>query len=64
MGHDLADFGGMFISVTSIHAVSNEVEFGQETGVVHIDYGHGNRMAFEGTAETVMQIIDGYYSNN
>ena len=60
MRHDLVSFPGARISLTSIHAVSDEVFDGEPTGTVYIDYGHGNRLGFEGDVEAVMKIIDAY----
>lgn len=60
MPHDLVDFGGAFISLTSIHGVTNEIEGGEPTGNVFIDYGHGCRLAFAGDASDVMAIINDY----
>jgi hypothetical protein len=61
MGHDLISFGGAFISLTSIHAVVDERINGAVTGNVYIDYGNsGDRIAFEGTAESVMEVINDY----
>ena len=59
MNHDLLDFGGAFISLTSIHAVIDEVVDGKPTGVVHVYYGGSDhRAAFEGDAEGVMAVIN------
>jgi len=58
MGHDLLDFGGAFISLTSIHAVIDEIVDKKPTGVVHINYGSGQQVAFEGDAEGVMAVIN------
>ena len=58
--HDLVNFGGAFISLTSIHAVIDEVIDGKPTGAVHINYGHGHQTAFEGDAASVMEIINGW----
>lgn len=55
---DLIDFGGTYISLTSIHAVIDEMVEDRHTGVVFIDYGHGSRAQFEGTAREVMRIIE------
>ncbi|WP_028275228.1 hypothetical protein [Arthrobacter sp. I3] len=55
---DLVDFGGTYISLSSIHAVQDEVEDDRTTGVVFIEYGpHGARASFEGSAADVMRII-------
>lgn len=56
---DLVDFGGTYISLSSIHAVQDEIEDGKTTGVVFIEYGpHGARANFEGTAADVMRVIE------
>lgn len=55
---DLVDFGGTYISLSSIHAVQDEMVDGKTTGVVFIEYGpHGARASFEGTAADVMRVI-------
>lgn len=55
---DLVDFGGAYISLSSIHAVRDEIVDGTTTGVVFIEYGpHGARAEFEGSAADVMRII-------
>lgn len=55
---DLVDFGGTYISMSSIHAVQDERLEGKTTGVVSIEYGpHGARAEFEGSAADVMRII-------
>jgi hypothetical protein len=55
---DLVDFGGMYISLSSIHAVQDEMKDGDTTGVVIIEYGpYGARARFEGTAADVMRVI-------
>lgn len=58
MNHDLLDFGGAFISLTSIHAVIDEIVDGKPAGVVHIHYGSGQLVAFAGDAEGVMAVIN------
>ncbi|MFF2245159.1 hypothetical protein ACFVTM_13375 [Arthrobacter sp. NPDC058130] len=55
---DLIDFGGSYISLSSIHAVIDEIEGGLPTGRVFIDYGHGGRAEFEGSALDVMLIVE------
>lgn len=60
MAHDLVSLPNARISLTSIHAISNELEDGVHTGVVYVDYGTGNRVGFEGDVEAVMRIIDAY----
>lgn len=56
---DLVDFGGTYISLSSIHAVIDEMEDDKPTGVVFIEYGpHGARAGFEGTAAEVMRVIE------
>jgi hypothetical protein len=57
IGHDLIDFPNARISLTSIHAVITEPS---EPGIVYVDYGHGNRIGFEGDVEDVMKLIDNY----
>lgn len=59
---DLVNFGGHYISLSSIYAVQDEmVEDGETTGVVFIEYGpHGARANFEGTAKDVMRVIVEY----
>jgi hypothetical protein len=58
--HDLLDFGGAFISLTSIHAVIDEIVDDKPTGTVHIHYGSGQLVAFAGDALGVMAVINGY----
>ncbi|MBT2587902.1 hypothetical protein [Arthrobacter sp. ISL-95] len=58
MGHDLIRFPGAFISMTSIHGFADEIVDGDHTGNVYVDYGQGNRILFEGSAEDVMGFID------
>jgi hypothetical protein len=61
---DLVDFGGIYISLSSIHAVQDEIENGKTTGVVFIEYGpHGARATFEGTATDVMRVIAEWQRN-
>lgn len=61
---DLVDFGGTYISLSSIHAVQDEMEDGKTTGVVFIEYGpHGARAGFEGTADDVMRVIAEWQRN-
>jgi len=60
MPHDLIAFPGVRVSLTSIHGIANEIVDGTPTGNVYIDYGHGCRIAFEGSVEDVMEIIDAY----
>lgn len=60
MMHDLVSFPGARISLTSIHAVSDEIENGEPTGTVYVDYGHGSRLGFEGSVDDVMALIDAY----
>lgn len=55
--HDLVQFGDARISLTSIHAIVTEPN---EPGTVYIDYGHGNRIGFEGDIAAVMEVIDKY----
>ncbi|PRB44319.1 hypothetical protein CQ020_03670 [Arthrobacter sp. MYb23] len=62
---DLVDFGGTYISLSSIHAVVNEMEDQEETGNVFIEYGpNGARAGFEGSAADVMRIIEDWRRNN
>lgn len=61
---DLVDFGGVYISLSSIQAIVNEQEGDRETGNVYIDYGHGCRLSFEGNADDVMRIIGHWHRKN
>lgn len=62
---DLVDFGGMYISLSSIHAVQDETLDGKTTGVVFIEYGpHGARAEFEGSAADVMRVIAAWQRDN
>lgn len=62
---DLVDFAGHYISLSSIYAVQDEIEDGQKTGTVFIEYGpHGARAAFEGTAKDVMRVIAAWQRDN
>jgi len=61
--HDLLNFGGAFISLTSIHAVIDEIEDDKPTGNVHIHFGSGQQIAFVGDAKGVMEVINGYCAN-
>lgn len=55
---DLVNFADHYISLSSIYAVRDEIEDGQKTGVVFIEYGpHGACAGFEGTAADVMRVI-------
>lgn len=60
--HDLIQFPGARISLVSINAIVDETDDeGNHTGAVHIYYGPYNAgLSFEGTAESVMEIIDAY----
>lgn len=60
IAHDLISFPGARISLTSIHGIEDDLEDGQPTGMVVINYGQGFRIAFEGDTETVMQVIDAW----
>lgn len=60
IGHDLVSFPGAYISLTSIHGIEDDVEDGQPTGAVIINYGQGFRISFEGSVSDVMEIIDAY----
>jgi len=65
MMHDLISFPGARISLTSIHAIENELDDdGQPTGVVIVNYGQGFRIGFEGDVESVMEIIDRHCGAN
>lgn len=62
---DLVDFGGIFISLSSIHAVIDETKGDKTTGVVFIEYGpHGARASFEGSAADVMRVIAEWQRGN
>ena len=60
IAHDLIPFPGARISLTSIHGIEDDLEDGQPTGMVVINYGQGFRIAFEGDTESVMQVIDAW----
>ena len=64
MGHDLVSFPGARISLTSIHGIEDDLEDGQPTGMVVINYGQGFRIGFEGDVESVMEIIDRHCGAN
>lgn len=62
---DLVDFGGHYISLSSIHAVQDEMEDGETTGVVFIEYGpQGTQAMFDGTAADVMRVIAAWQRDN
>ncbi|WP_104172572.1 hypothetical protein [Arthrobacter sp. Y81] len=62
---DLVDFGGTYISLSSIHAVIDEMEDNKPTGAVFIEYGpHGARAGFEGSAKDVMRVIAEWQRDN
>lgn len=75
MIHDLIEIAGSYISLTAINAISDEVptpaDFARHrveqleppVPMVHIDYGLGSRLTFEGDAATVMKIIDKFCSD-
>ncbi|MDR6794829.1 hypothetical protein J2X12_002840 [Pseudarthrobacter oxydans] len=57
IGHDLVQFPGAFISLTSIHAVVSEPD---DPSVVYIDYGQGNRIGFAGDLHDVIDVINNH----
>ena len=63
MGHDLVQFPGARISLTSIHGIEDDLEEGQPTGTVIINYGQGFRIAFEGDVDSVMEVIEAHCAN-
>ena len=61
IGHDLIEFPGARISLTSIHGIEDDTDAnGDLTGMVVINYGHGFRIGFEGSVDDVMKVIDDY----
>lgn len=60
MIHDLVHIAGSYISVGSIRAIYNEMEDGQPTGAVLIDTGAVYPVAFAGSAEDVMKVIENF----
>lgn len=58
MYHDLACIAGSYISVGAIRSVLDEMEEGEPTGNVLIDTGAAYPVAFQGSAEDVMKIIE------
>lgn len=60
MPHDLIRFPGAAVSLTSIHGIEDDIdlETGEHTGAVSINYGNGNRISFQGSVVDVMEVID------
>jgi hypothetical protein len=56
--HDLVNLAGSYISIGAIRSILDEVEDGQPTGNVLIDTGAVYPVAFEGSAEDVMKIVE------
>lgn len=60
MNIDLIKFPGAYISLSAITAISDEHVAPNEAPVVHVDYGQGSRLSFEGSADDVMKIINAW----
>jgi hypothetical protein len=60
MMHDLVSIAGSYISVGAIRSILDEVEDGSLTGNVLVDTGAVYPVAFEGSAEDVMKIIEAF----
>lgn len=58
MYHDLVSLAGSYISVGAIRSILDEVEEGEPTGNVLVDTGAVYPVAFQGSAEDVMKIIE------
>lgn len=58
MYHDLVCVAGSYISVGAIRSILDEIEDGEPTGNALVDTGAVYPVAFQGSAEDVMKIIE------